>query len=260
MKHKIVIDGEEKLLDIRPTDESLIVYCKLWEAPLTRDQIPEPKPGEPEYVMREFLRKQVQIVGSCLILAWEGDGIIGKMHFTTRELYEALGWYCVDPDPECLGESVPKIQAFTNGELTRLMRSESRTLRIKCFNVGHLDKRWHGQGIAKAMIECLKEWARDRGWRRIEAESCAEIVPTNIVGPSILRRGALERRGFHLAERIQVSPKEAARRLADIEAYLAGTKEYGHWQKWYADHVHRLAADPAWRSEYDKDYLMACDL
>jgi len=257
MKHKILV---EKDLDIRSMDESLIVHCKLGDAPLTRDQIREPKPGQPQYVVQEFFRKQIRIVGSCLVLAWEGDGIVAKMHFTTRELHEELGCCCVDPDPDYRGRFAERIQAFTDEELERLMKSESRTLRVLCFNVGHTDLKWHGHGIAKAMLEYLKQWARDHGWRRIEARSCPDITPTIIIAGHMLRRGAFERRGFHVAEETTVPPEEAAHRLREIEAFLAGSREYPEWEQWYADNVHRLAAGETWRSEYDKVYLMACDL
>jgi GNAT superfamily N-acetyltransferase len=264
MKHKIVIDGEEKQIDIRPMDESLIVYCVLWEAPLTRDQIPEPKPGQPEYVVREFFRKQVQIIGSCLILAWDGDGVIGKMHFTTREMHETIGGpekfdsaYCY-----CTGHKgfAPRLSDFSEEELTRLLTSPSRTLRVLCFNVGHTEERWHGHGIAKAMLECLKQWAPEHGWGRLEAVSCPDITPASVIEPWMFRRGAFERRGFDVAEETTVSSEEADHRLREIEAFLSGRKEYPPWHQWYADNVHRLAADPTWRSEYDKDYVMACDL
>jgi len=261
VKHTIEIDGGKRVLDIRPMDESFIVYGKLWEAPLIRDQLPEPEPDSPEDVIEEFFRKQIRTVGSCLILAWDGDGIVGKMHFTTREIHEAIGGpemydspscYCVDHEG-----FAPRVREFSDADLTRLLESPSRTLRVLCFNVGHTDERWHGQGIATALLNCLKEWAPEHGRRRLEARSCPDITPTTIIGSWMLRRGPFERRGFHVAEEMPVSADEAARRLREIEAFLSRRKKYPPFYQWYADNVHRFAADPAWRSEYDKDYLVA---
>jgi hypothetical protein len=110
------------------------------------------------------------------------------------------------------------------------------------------------------MLEYLKQWARERGWRRIEMRSCADITPTNVIGEWMLRRGALERRGFHAAMEIQVPPDQASRRRAEIEAFLSGDEERLRREEWYAARVHRLASDPALRSQYDRDYLMAFDL
>jgi len=264
MIHRIVTDGRERNIDIRAMDESLIVHCKMFDAPLRPQNVRRADPGSRDYIVQEFFRKQIRIVGSCMILAWDGDGVIGKMHFTTREMHEAIGGpenysapycYCVDH-----GGFAPKLRTFSDEELDRLLKSESRTLRVLCFNVGHTDPRWHGQGIATAMLEYLKQWARERGWRRIEMRSCADITPTNVIGEWMLRRGALERRGFHAAMEIQVPPDQASRRRAEIEAFLSGDEDRLRREEWYAARVHRLASDPALRSQYDRDYLMAFDL
>ena len=275
MKHMIEIDGERRNIDIRAMDERFIVYRKMFAAPLTPDNIGIVNPGDPEYlaeqiadgrfnIIEEFFRRQIQIVGSCMILAWDGDGVIGKMHFTTREMHEALGgperWnapfcYCVDHNG-----FAPKLQTFSDEELTRLLASPSRTLRVLCLNIGHTDPRWHGHGIAKAMLEYLKQWARERGWRRIEVQSCPDITPTSIIGDWMLRRRPVERRGFRVLEETQISPDEAQRRLRVIEEFLSGGSDYPNWAEWYARSVHRLAAGSAWKSEYDKEYFMACDL
>jgi GNAT superfamily N-acetyltransferase len=264
VRHTISIDGQERAIDIRAMGEEFIVYCKMFEAPLTPQNVRNPEPDEPAYVVQEFFRKQIQIVGSCMVLACDGDGVVGKMHFTTREMHEAIGgpenWdaphcYCVDHPG-----FAPKIQTLREDELQRLLASESRTLRVLCFNVGHTDPRWHGLGIATAMVEYLKQWAREHGWRRIETKSCPDITPTTIIGDWMLRRGPLERRAFRVVEETQVLPPEASRRLEEIEAFLSGSKEVPQWGGWYAENVQRLSSDPAWRSEYDKEYLMACKL
>jgi hypothetical protein len=118
-----------------------------------------------------------------------------------------------------------------------------------CFNVGHRDRRYHGQGIAKAMIEYLEQWSRDRGWRRIEAHSCPDITRTTDIGDWMFRRGPLERRGFHVVEEMHLPPDEASERLKQIKAHLAGRNGLQKGADWYADNVHRLTADPTWQSE-----------
>jgi len=275
MKRTIEIDGERRDIDIRAMDESFIVYRKMFAPPLTPDNIGKVNPGDPEYlaaqlangrfkIIEEFFRKQVQIVGSCMILAWDGAGVIGKMHFTTREMHEAIGgpeqWtspscYCVDHDG-----FAPKLQGFSHEELALLLTSASRTLRVLCFNIGHRDERYQGQGMATAMLEYLAQWARERNWRRIEVRSCPDITPTTVIGDWMLRRGPLERRGFHVLEETRVSPDDASRRMREIDEFLAGKGDYPKWAEPYAHTVHHLAAHSVRRSEYDKDYLMACDL
>ncbi|KPK83515.1 MAG: hypothetical protein AMJ81_08065 [Phycisphaerae bacterium SM23_33] len=267
MKHSITVGGEERVIDIRAMDEDFIVFRKMYDPPLTAQNIrtfgPHDDVAQLE-VIEEFFRKQIRALGSCMILAWEGDGVIGKMHFTTREMHEALGgperWnssscYCVDH-----AGFAPAIKNLSDAELTSLLSSPSRTLCVLCFNVGHSDERYHGQGIAKAMVRYLKSWARERGWRRIEARSCPDITPTNVIGDWMLRRSPLERLGFYVLKEMPAFPKEAQARLKVIEELAAGKKELPAWAAWYGRNFSRLHADPGWRSEYDKDYLMACDL
>jgi len=271
MKHPIKIGGLQRDIDIRPMDEDFIVYRKMYVPPLTRDNISEVNPGDwrehlEEFkragwqeLIREFLLRQIRALGSCAILGWDGNGVVAKMHFTTAEMYDAFkargGCYCIE------SRSMPAvIESLKDAEVAELLKSPSRTLRILCFNVGHFDQRYHGQGIATAMIECLKQWARGRGCRRILADSCPDITPTTVVGDHLLRRGALERRGFRVLENTLAPPEEAQARLRAIEGHAGGKKDPAAGTNWYVRNFPRLYADFAWRSEYDLDHVMACDL
>lgn len=274
MKHSITIDGETRNLDIRAMDESFIMYDKLWKAPLRRQDLPPAEPGTTAYTIQEFLRRQVHAIGSCMILAWDGDGLIGKMHFTTRELAEAIGGagpepggYCVDSYPTLGGCFAQKLRAFSDEELERLLRSGSRTLRVVCFNIANRDPRYHGQGIATALLEYLKRWAKERCWRRLEMRTCPDVVPAGgpgnwVAGPWILRRGPLERRGFRVIEEIAREPEEIRRRQRRIEEAARAKSEDCPEQDmlWHLENFHRIYADERGRSDYDRDYLMVCDL
>ena len=271
MKHPIEIGGLQRDIDIRPMDEDFIVYRKMYVPPLTRENISEINPGDwrehlEEFkragwhqVIQEFLRRQIRALGSCAVLGWDGNGVVAKMHFTTAEMHDAFktrgGCYCIE------SRSMPAvIESLKEEEIAELLSSPSRTLRMVCFNVGHGDQRYHGQGIATAMIECLKQWARERGWRRILMDSCPDITPPTLVGDHLLRRGALERRGFRVLENSLAPPEQAQARLREIEAYADGKKEHPAGTEWYVRNFPRLYANLAWRSEYDLDHLMACDL
>jgi GNAT superfamily N-acetyltransferase len=271
MKHTIEMDGEKRDIDIRPMDESFIVYRKMYAPPLTRDNIGKVNPGDwAEHLERfqkngwqrlieRFMRDHIGAIGSCAILAWDGDGVIGKMYFTTREMWDAFRasgcWFC----PE--HESMPEfIQSLSGERLEALLASPSRTLQILCFNIGHQDERYHGQGIAKAMVECLKQWARQRRWRRLVMESCPDITPTIVLGEHKLRRGTLERLGFRVAEEYLASSEEAEHRLRVINDLAAGKTDYPDWADWYVANFPRLSADSGWKLQYNRDYLMAYEL
>ncbi len=252
-------------------DDSFVVYRKMYVPPLTPDNIGKVNPGDWaehlekfrslgwQKLIEDFLGKHIRLSGSCAILAWDGDGVIGKMYFTTKEMWDAFRaadcWFCVEHD------SMPKfIQSLSDERMEALLASPSRTLQILCFNVGHMDGRYHGQGITKAMVRYLQQWARERGWHRLIMESCPDITPTIVLGGHTLRRGTLERLGFHVAEERLAPPKEAEHRLRVINELAAGKTDYPDLADWYVENFPRLSADPGWRSEYDKDYLMACDL
>jgi GNAT superfamily N-acetyltransferase len=271
MKHSIEIGGLQRDIDIRPMDEDFIVYRKMYVPPLTRENISQINSGDWrdhleefkragwQQLIQEFLRRQVRALGSCAMLGWDGNGVVAKMHFTTAEIYDAFkargGCYCIE------SRSMPTvIESLEDGEVAELLKSPSRTLRILCFNVGHLDQRYHGQGIATALIEYLKRWARERGWRRILTDSCPDITPPTIVGAHLLRRGALERRGFRVLESSLASPEQAQARLRAIEAFASSAKDHPAGADWYVRNFARHYATISWRSEYDLDHVMACDL
>ena len=272
MNHTVDLDGEKRALDIRAMDERLIVWRKMFTAPLTAGSMGT---ADPDYLatdradgrfkaIEESFRKQIRILGSCMVLAWDGDGIVDNMHFTSREMHRAIGgpelWhtqtcYCVDQDG-----FAPAIQAFSDDELAQLLGSSSRTLCILCLNVGHTDPKWHGQGIAKAMVAYLRRWARANGWRRIEARSCPDITRTTVVGEWMLRRGPFERLGLRVLEELSTSPEETSRRLEEIESFLSGRQECPNRCDWYAQNVHRLPESRNWKLEYDTDYVMVRDV
>jgi hypothetical protein len=272
VNHTVVIDGKKRVLDIRAMNENFIVWRKLISLPLNTDNM---ETSDPEYlahgyadgrfkVFKDFFRKQIQIIGSCMVLAWDGDDVVGKMHFTSREVHAAIKgpeqWnaescYCVDQDG-----FAPAIQSFSDEELTRLMVSPSRILRILCFNVGHTDSKWHGQGISKAMVHYLKKWAHKHEWVGIEIQSCPDIVPTSVIGDWMLRRGPLERLGFRIIREFTAPPDEALLRLQQIKLFLSGKYDYPQWCEWYSRNVHRLAEVQDWKIQYDKNYIMMRDV
>ena len=79
-----------------------------------------------------------------------------------------------------------------------------------------------------------------------------------------MRRGWWERRGFSVAEETRVPPEQAQQRRQAIEAIAAGDWDENAWDvksyRFNVERVRELASDPSWRAEYDKDYVMACDV
>lgn len=276
MTHTIPIDGQTRQIDIRTMDESFIVYRKMYVPPLTRENIGRINPGD--YVkhieefqrngwqkqIEEFLRKLIRGMGSCAILAWEGEGVVAKMYFITREMQEAFAaadaCFCVEND------SMPRvIGGWSDEQIGRLLASESRTLRICCFNIGHFDTRYHGHGLASRMIDELKEWARPRGWRRIEIESAEDVVAFRARGPNTLRRSYLEKRGFRVIEETPVPENEIGWRTEAVELFVSGKPlDPKAWDvRSYPRNIEtvRAAAKAGdWQRLIRRDLVMACEL
>jgi len=160
---------------------------------------------------------------------------------------------------------MPKIiLSLRENELAKLPRSESKPLFILCFNVGHFDTRYHGKGIASAMVTFLKNWARERDWEGIEALSCPDVVPFHALGPQHLRRSRLESHGFRVISEKRVALGEAAIRRNSIEDIISGSLDEKHWMvRSYpgnVEMVRQLTLDSSWSETYDKEHVMGCDL
>lgn len=274
IKHTIEIDGERRDIDIRPMDESFVVYRKMYVPPITRENLATGTDNDPAclfeflgseapQIIDQFLRTQIRAIGSCGILAWESDAVIGKMYFATREMWDAFRqgdcWMCVEH------ESMPRmIRSLSDERIAALLASPSKTIYVECFNVGHFDARYHGKGIASAMLRELVRWAKENGWRRLEIKSCPDVVPFWALGPNVLRRSALEKRGFFLASESACPPEQADFRRKAVARILAGQFRDDDWDVvTYPDNIARVrqvAAASDWEAVVDRDYLMAYDL
>ena len=161
--------------------------------------------------------------------------------------------------------SMPQfIQTLSDPEIERLLVSPSRTLYVPCMNVGHFDTRYHSQGIASAMLDELKSWARARGWHRIETLSCPDVVPFWALGPQHLRRGPLERRGFAISSELTLPADQAEFRRSAIRRILTGQVKEDDWDvRTYPYNlalVRELAEICDWEALCDREYVMAYDL
>ena len=109
--------------------------------------------------LRLLNEKMIDRYGAMAILALDGDAIAGFVsyfptwcpHFNIcddGEISEAIGRIS---DIEC-----PPV-------------CEDPALHVRCLVVR---KEFRGNGLAVAMLECLKQWAWDHGWRAIVGNGC----------------------------------------------------------------------------------------
>lgn len=109
------------------------------------------------------------------------------------------------------------------------------------------------------MIELLKKWGKEHGWSKLESLAYPDVVPYCAWAPHILRRGALERRGFRVVEEWQVNENEVKQQRAYLDRYLKGELDQIHYS-WGFDKAQHLLKDSSLMKNYHKEYLMAFDL
>ncbi len=139
------------------------------------------------------VRARVADLGSCALLAFDGDHHVGQLQFRR---YEAGA-----RSPN--GIWTPLFWMDFDGHAPGL---PADTLCLFCFHVGQLedtsarDERYHGRGIAAALLDHFLEWARTRRVGAVIAKATPPHRPVmDLLGG--LPAPAYETRGFHTVAR-----------------------------------------------------------
>ncbi len=115
-----------------------------------------------------FLEKLIDTYGSCAILAWAGEKVIGSLRFYPNWMFtEDQQGLCMQQEyPYGPGEQLLTMDFPALAELT------DKTLRIHCMMAGPSLKEgnpYRRHGLASRMVDVLYDWARCRGWEALEA-------------------------------------------------------------------------------------------
>lgn len=180
MQHTIVIDNQERDIAIRPMGEDFILWRCLHRGPLSKDTIEQWPDPEPDWLSRRainmpLLRRFIRTYGTCAILAWDGEQVVGFIRFYPKIIcsMEDAGGLCMQ-------------QAFPAGPSERLVNCTfppfeqipERTVTIHCLMTGSPFQEknpYQRKGLGAQMVRGLIRWATERGWEALEAAAYEDL-------------------------------------------------------------------------------------
>jgi GNAT superfamily N-acetyltransferase len=158
---------------IKPMDRGFILWRCLHHGGLSAGSVdsgfPEGWDGNRYRAINvPVLEKIIDTYGSCAILAWAGEKVIGSLRFYPKWMFiQDQQGLCMQQDyPYGPGEQLLTMDFPALTELT------DRTLRIHCLMAGPAlqeDNPYRRHGLASRMVEVLYDWARNQGWEALEA-------------------------------------------------------------------------------------------
>lgn len=191
---------------VEPMTEEFILWRCLHGGPLARHTIDKWSSADKmpwdRYRKRNIplLIKITRTYGACAIIARDGSEIVGQLRFYPKAICNMDGAGCM-----CLQQNHPAGPAdnFADSDFPTLAQIEDKTLVVHCMMTGSPQQKknpYQRKGISTHMVRALIEWAKSKGWERIEVDSF-ENIP--IIYETTGSAGHIfwEKIGFHLADR-----------------------------------------------------------
>jgi GNAT superfamily N-acetyltransferase len=166
---------------IEPMTAEFILWRCLHRGPLSRENIDSWPPDEAEAwrnhraVNVPILRKLIETYGTCAMLAWDGDKVVGFVRFYPKALFSIQ-----EAGLLCLQQAHPAGPSgdFVKAPFPPLKEIHERTLIVHCLMTGSPfqdENPYQRKGIGTRMVRELMQWAKDRDWESIEAKSFEDI-------------------------------------------------------------------------------------
>jgi hypothetical protein len=166
---------------IEPMTEELMLWRCLHSGPLSCNTIDQwPSDGQiswQHYRQRNvpLLLKLTRSYGACAIIARDGDQTVGLLRYYPKAVWDMEG-----AGGLCLQQDYPSGPAddFADKDFPALAQIEDRTLAVHCLMTGcpqQKENRYQRKGIGTRMVKTLIQWARAKGWDRIEANSFEDL-------------------------------------------------------------------------------------
>ena len=162
------------------TGDFLLWRC-LHGGPLSRDALdrwaPDAEMPWARYRARNLplIAKLTDVYGACAVLARHGGDIVGQLRFYPKAVWEmeGAGFLCLQQDYP----SGPS-DDFSSLVFPLQEKLDDQTLKIHCLMTGSPSEKvnpYQRRGIGARMVRKLIEWSREKGWKRIEAESFEDL-------------------------------------------------------------------------------------
>lgn len=126
-------------------------------------------PVWPNLAYVAYYKKLTQAYGAAAILAWDNRSVVGFLPFRPKEFGMPSLPSCIHYVATAEGdENGPPVSSIENGAPTPFRELASRTLIVHCISVKPALRR---NGVGLAMVACLVDWARAKGWDRIQGSA-----------------------------------------------------------------------------------------
>ncbi len=166
---------------IEPMTEEFILWRCLHTGPLSGETIDQWRLDSElpwaDYRKRNLplLIKLTRVYGACAIVVRAGDEVVGLLRF-----YPKAVWDMVGAGGLCLQQDHPWGPAddFANSDFPPLAHIQDRTLVVHCLMTGCARQKEHPyqrKGLGSQMVRTLIEWAKLKGWSRIEAAAFEDL-------------------------------------------------------------------------------------
>ncbi|MBC7237653.1 MAG: GNAT family N-acetyltransferase [Chloroflexi bacterium] len=166
---------------IKPMDREFLLWRCLHEGPLTAETLEQPPANAAvdwehrREVNIPLLAKLVETYGSCAMLAWDGDAVVGMLRFYPKALLslEGAGEMCLQQEPPH-GPS----EALLEQPFPPLCELADKTLLVSCMMTG--SPQWQNNpyqrvGLGTRLAKSLLDWAKVNGWERVEAAAYEDV-------------------------------------------------------------------------------------
>jgi len=149
---------------------------------------------------KPLIAKLTEVYGACAVVARRGDGIVGQLRFYPKAVWEmeGAGFLCLQQDfPSGPRDDFSALDFPSREEL------QDRTLKVHCLMTASPSEKgnpYQRKGIGTRMAQRLIDWARENGWKRIEADAFEDLpIIYEVTGDA--GRTFWEKLGFRVANR-----------------------------------------------------------
>ena len=165
---------------VTPMTEDFILWRCLHRGGHTAETIEDWPENETDWATHRainvpLLRKLIQTYGTCAMLAWDGDRVVGFLRFYPKVLssFPEAGGMCLQQ-----GHPAGTSDQLVDRRFPSLDEIENKELTVHCLMTGTPflgENPYQRKGIGTRMAQALIEWATARGWKAIEARAHAGL-------------------------------------------------------------------------------------